>query len=260
MKSKVKPRVKRTLAIVAAAVGLAVAAALLVVALVSRGAVLLNHPSRAKYPIRGVDVSHYQGKIDWQTLARQDIRFAFIKATEGSSARDERFAENFAGAEQSGLRVGAYHFFSFDSAGTTQAENFIAAVPGMPGMLPPVVDLELYGGYASSPPSADTVSAELSVLLSALEEHYGLRPVIYATAQTFELYLTGSFDGYDLWIRSVLTSPRLPGERAWTFWQYANRARLKGYSGDEKYIDMNVFNGTEEEFSSYGAGENLPAQ
>ncbi|MDR1820858.1 MAG: glycoside hydrolase family 25 protein [Oscillospiraceae bacterium] len=247
-----KPRLKKMIAVAAAATGLAVIAGLSAVVLVSRGVVLLNHPSRAKYPVRGVDVSHYQGEIDWDILAGQKISFAFIKATEGSSARDEYCAENLTGAQNSGLRAGAYHFFSFDSAGASQAENFIAAVPTAPGMLPPVVDLELYGGYANSPPGTDTVSAELRALLNALEEHYDMHPIIYSTEQTYALYLSDSFSNYDIWIRNVFTKPRLPDGREWIFWQYANRARLEGYSGAEKYIDLNVFNGTAEEFTNYG--------
>ena len=101
----------------------------------------LNAPSAKQYPVRGVDVSVYQGRIDWDTLAEQGISFAFIKATEGSGSEDPNFQRNWGQARQSGLRVGAYHFFSFDSGGDTQAENFIRAVEPVEGMLPPVVDV-----------------------------------------------------------------------------------------------------------------------
>ena len=84
---------------------------------VLQGWFLLNNPSREQYPIRGVDVSHYQGDIDWEVLSRQDIRFAYIKATEGSSHTDERFRENWDHAADTELKVGAYHFFSFDRTG-----------------------------------------------------------------------------------------------------------------------------------------------
>ena len=89
------------------------------------GVLLINNPSSAEFPVRGVDVSAYQGDIDWKTLASQNIDFAFIKATEGSNFTDKRFAFNFAEASKTSLRVGAYHFFSFESGGDTQAENFI---------------------------------------------------------------------------------------------------------------------------------------
>ena len=107
-------------------------------ALVWNGVILLNYPSVEKYPVRGVDVSAYQGEIDWDTLALQGISFAYIKATEGSSFVDKCFDYNYAQAKKTGLRVGAYHFFSFDSGGDTQAENFIATVEPCENMLPPV--------------------------------------------------------------------------------------------------------------------------
>ena len=90
-------------------------------ALVLRGVVKLNTPSRADFPIWGVDVSHYQGEIDWEALAAQGVRFAFIKATEGSGHVDERFFANARGAAAAGIPAGGYHFFSFESAGETQA-------------------------------------------------------------------------------------------------------------------------------------------
>ena len=84
------------------------------------GKIIPNHPSETKYPVRGVDVSSYQGEIDWQVLASQGIRFAFIKATEGSGFVDPCFSRNMADALGTDLKVGAYHFFSYDSGGETQ--------------------------------------------------------------------------------------------------------------------------------------------
>lgn len=221
-------------------------------ALVWNGVILLNNPSKEEYPVRGVDVSAYQGEIDWQTLSGEGIDFAFIKATEGSGFTDRHFAGNLKGACESGLRVGAYHFFSYDSGGISQAENFISAVPEYDGMLPPVIDVEFYGDKEKNPPDKAAVRAELDMLLKTLEEHYGLKPVLYATQKSYNLYISDGYEDYDIWIRDVITAPRLSDGREWTFWQYTNRARLDGYSGEEKYIDMNVFKGTAEEFEAYG--------
>ena len=93
----------------------------------------------------GIDVSYHQGDIDWETLSRQGIDFAFIKATEGSGYADTYFRNNYKNAADTDIRIGAYHFFSFDSPGKTQAENFIRTVPVTDDMLPPVIDLEYYG-------------------------------------------------------------------------------------------------------------------
>ena len=109
------------------------------------------------YTVRGIDVSSYQGKIHWPTLSSQRISFAFIKATEGSSHKDPNFDHNWKEAQKTHLRIGAYHFMSFETPGKTQAKNFISTVGKTGGDLPPVVDVELYGGFIAKNPSAEQV-------------------------------------------------------------------------------------------------------
>lgn len=243
---------KRKLIIWGSAVlAILLATAILFFALIWNGVILLNNPSMERYPVRGVDVSSYQGEIDWDTLASQNISFAFIKATEGSSYVDPYFAENYQQAQQTGLRIGAYHFFSYDSSGETQADHFIATVSPVETMLPPVIDLEFYGDKEANPPSSETVRPQLDILLERLEEHYGRKPILYATEKSYALYLAGAYSEYDIWIRNVVTNPSLSDGRDWTFWQYTNRAKLEGYRGEEPYIDLNVFRGTPEEFQTY---------
>ncbi len=213
------------------------------------GVLHVNNPSPARYPVRGVDVSSYQGDVDWKTLAGQDIRFAFIKATEGSQHVDRQFAANYEGARQAGVRVGAYHFFSYDSSGENQAAHFIATVPAATDNLPPVVDVEFYGAYGKQPKSREDVKPELDAFLAAVEAHYGKKPIIYATMESYERYIKGDYPYNMLWIRDIWGEPKLAG-RDWVFWQYSNRHRLEGYSGPETFIDMNVFYGDSEAFDS----------
>lgn len=220
-------------------------------ALIRNGTILLNNPSQSRYPVRGVDVSRYQGQIDWELLASNDISFAYIKATEGSSYVDSCFSYNYEEARKTSLRVGAYHFFSYDSDGQTQAEHYIAVVEKTEGMLPPMIDLEFYGDKKQNPPAQSQVRQELTVMLNRLEEYYGMKPIIYATEKSYKLYLADAFQEYDIWIRNVITSPRLSDHREWTFWQYTDRGKLEGYQGGEKYIDMNVFHGSREDFLKY---------
>jgi len=229
------------------AVFLAMAA--LFLALVKNGSIQMNHPSPEEYPVRGVDVSHYQGNIDFAELERQGMRFAFIKATEGSSHVDSMLQSNLAAVQESSMRFGFYHFFSFDSPGKTQAENFIANVPALEGMLPPVIDVEFYGDYsAQRAPESAAVAVQLRDLVSALEQAYGCKPIIYCTMSAYRTYIKDSFDDCDLWIRSVYWKPAMD----WTFWQYTDKAQLEGYDGVEPCIDVNVFHGTEAEFLNYG--------
>ena len=252
---KTRAQKRKKTAIICAGV---IAAAILlgVLALLFKnGIIKLNTPSKKEYPVRGVDVSRYQGDIDWQLLAAQDISFAYVKATEGSGYVDPSFEYNYACATRTGLRIGAYHFFSFDSPGKTQAENFIKTVTAYDRMLPPAVDVEYYGQYsASSHPDASVVKAELGRLLELIYDHYGIRPVIYATQATYKTYIRGNFDDYDIWIRDKYFTPG--GNIVnWRFWQYSDKGVLPGYSGFEKYIDLDVFRGSAEEFEMYGFPE-----
>lgn len=244
-----KSRWKRCAAIAGGTLALLILAAGVLVYAVYYGYYHVNGFRAAKYPIHGVDVSHYQGEIDWNVLAAQNIRFAYIKATEGSSYVDERFADNFGMARQTGLRVGAYHFFSFDSPGTIQALNFIETVEAFDGMLPPVVDVEFYGNMEANPPDPEEVRAQIQAYLDAVEDAYGQRPVIYATYESWELYIENRFDDYPLWIRDIWNRPKSSID--WTLWQYTNRGRLKGFSGEESYVDLNVFQGTVEEWEKW---------
>jgi len=222
-----------------------------VLLLIWNGFFLLNNPSQQQYPVRGVDVSSYQGNIDWETLSSQGISFVFIKATEGSTFVDPNFDYNYRQAQKTNLRVGAYHFISYDSSGEAQANNFIQNVEKCANMLPPVIDIEFYGDKEKNMPEQSAVRKQLSILVEMLESNYGMIPIIYATKKSYSLYISGAFEDYDIWIRNVLSTPKLTDGRAWTFWQYTNRERLDGYAGKEKYIDLNVFFGTEAEFESY---------
>lgn len=215
------------------------------------GIIRFNTPKKTDFPVRGVDISSFQGEIDWQTLSKQGIQFAFIKATEGSSFVDENFKANYEQARKTDLTVGAYHFFSYDSSGDEQAKNFIANVPKDKNMMPPVVDIEFYGDKEKNLPQKENVQSELNALLQKLQEYYGKKPIIYATQKSYKLYISDSFSDYDIWIRDVFFKPSLPDGRRFLFWQYSDKAKLDGYNGKEKFIDMNVFNGTQEEFNNY---------
>jgi len=224
---------------------------LLVAFLVYKAVMKLTETTLESYPVRGVDVSSYQGDIDWETLSGQGIDFAFIKATEGSTYKDRFFEKNIKNANKTELKVGAYHFMSFESGGKAQAENFISSVKKSDIDLPPVIDLELYGSYRTNPPEASDVRAILDELVPALYEEYGRYPIIYTNRRAYLLYVSGEYDKCDLWLCDIIKKPSLPDGRDWLFWQYSHTGRLEGYSGDEEYIDMNVFAGDEREFKKY---------
>lgn len=145
----------------------------------------------------GVDVSSYQANINMNKLKKQDIKFIYIKATEGSKTQDDRFAENWENAKNAELLSGAYHFFSYDSEGKTQAENFIKTVgKDIKGRLIPAVDVEYYGDKEQNPPNKEGVVRELKVFLEILEKEYGIKPLIYTRTEIYDKYLKGEFDEY----------------------------------------------------------------
>ena len=200
-----------------------------------------------RYEVTGIDVSHYQGSIDWPVLARQDLDFAFIKATEGSGHVDECFYDNWREAEKTDLYIGAYHFFSFDSEGGKQAQFYIDTVGSLHGKLAPVIDVEFYGDKEKNPPSREEVVTQLRKMLETLEEYYQVKPIIYTTYSAYHHYIRDEFTAYPLWIRNVYYQPFLLSGNTWSFWQYTDTAVLDGYQGAEKYIDRNVFKGTRED-------------
>jgi lysozyme len=199
-----------------------------------------------RYDVIGVDVSSHQGHIDWRALAGSGISFAYIKATEGETFRDTRFAANWAEAALAGVPRGAYHFFTQCRTGVDQAQNFIVTVPRDPRALPHVVDAEHMGPCRSGTAVADVVQ-EIETFLALVEAHHGRRPLIYTTAEFHDAYLTGRLAGERFWLRSLVIPP-LFGSRPWVIWQYHNRGRRPGVTGA---VDLNAFRGSRQDFAAF---------
>jgi lysozyme len=200
-----------------------------------------NNPSPSIYPIRGIDVSGHQGKVDWKLVAEDGINFVYLKATEGGNFRDTEFDSNLRGAREAGLACGAYHFFSLKTNGLTQAQNFIKTVPKEMMALPPAVDLEFWGN-SSERPSSDEFQRQLRAYLDAVAKEYGRDPIIYTSADFTNIYLKG-FSVKQPWVRAVLFEPGR--DEAWSFWQFTERARVPGING---FVDMDVFHSGQAEF------------
>lgn len=200
------------------------------------------------YSVHGIDVSKYQGRVDWKKVSSiehkgVDIDFAFIKATEGYALFDLYFERNWEESRKHNILRGAYHFFRPRVSGKEQAELFIAKVKLSPGDLPPVLDVEVVDGV---PPKR--MRAQIRAWLEAVEEHYGMRPIIYTYESFYTQHLSGHFPDYLVWVaRYDRPKVRLKGRNSWTFWQHTAKARIPGISN---HVDMNVFNGTKEELQS----------
>lgn len=215
-----------------------------------RGCGLVLFPDQLdprQWEVWGVDVSSYQGQVDWELLRRQGVDFAFIKATEGSSLVDPCFFRNWAEAQAAGVTAGAYHFFSYDSPGATQADNFLAAAPPRAGALPPVIDVEFYGKYLEQPMAAEEVRPILDELVAQVTAAWGRPPILYVTARSYRLYVRDRYPNCPLWVSMPAV---VPVWADWSFWQYSHTARLAGYSGVEGQIDLNVFRGGAEDLAA----------
>jgi len=208
------------------------------------GILRFNYPDRKRFPIRGIDVSHHQQSIDWGKLRHENVRFAFIKATEGGDFKDSLFVHNWHQAQHAKIVRGAYHFFTFCKPGKEQAQNFIETVPKEPHTLPPVIDLE-FGGNCQARPSRQAFLKELTDYIDEIERVYHQAPMFYLTYEFYDQYLQGELEAYSIWIRDIFKYPRLQDQRKWDFWQYSNRGKLKGI---ETFVDLNVFHGDEIHF------------
>jgi lysozyme len=198
--------------------------------------------------VEGVDVSNHQGAIDWQSLARDNVHFAYIKASEGGDFVDERFAENWRASLEAGLYVGGYHFFTLCRPGLDQARNFAAVLPDDgPRVLPPAVDLE-HMGPCRKGPTIENVEAEVEAFLAAMETLQGERPILYTTREFHDAHLT-NVTGEKFWLRSLFRKPDFR-EKEWLFWQHHNRASKRGV---QVPIDLNSFRGDAKALAAFAA-------
>ncbi|MCA1407657.1 glycosyl hydrolase [Ensifer sp. IC3342] len=219
-----------------------------------RDAKPINFGSRSprKLAVHGVDVSRWQGDINWVKLRTQGANFAYIKATDGGDHLDPMFKKNWRRAKEAGLKRGAYHFFYWCRTAGEQADWFIRNVPREAGALPPVIDVEWNGeSSCKRRPSRERVLEKMQVFMDKLERHYGQRPIIYTAPDFYRDNLKGAFPNHPFWLRSVAAHPSkvYPG-RKWLFWQYSGSGLSHGVDGR---IDLNVFHGSEEEWHSWVA-------
>ncbi len=195
-------------------------------------------PDSATYPVRGIDVSYYQGNINWDIIAAQGITFTFIKATEGVDYVDTCFETNWQNARMAGLYVGAYHFYRFEDSGVEQAQAFIAAVPREENTLPPVIDIELYDTLEETPDSR-AVRENLEAMITVLTDYYGVSPILYTGSNTYWRYVRYFSRDYAIWWNNYYYEPYVK----WTFWQYTDSGQLEGYDGYQQCVDLDVYNG-----------------
>lgn len=199
--------------------------------------------------LQGIDVSHFDGQIDWHAVVRSPDApvFAYLKASEGGSFKDPLFAANRAGAKAAGLLCGAYHFFDAAVPAEQQAELFIATVGKVAGGLPPVLDVEQTGKL-----TPQQYAAAVQQWLSVVSSRLGCTPMIYTNASFWNANVGnfGAFTAYPLWIAEYCSAPApiLPaGAGHYNFWQYSASGVVQGISSR---VDMDRYNGTRQQLQA----------
>jgi lysozyme len=192
----------------------------------------VHRPSLRPGESYGIDVSHHQGAIDWHRVAADDIGFAYIKASEGGDFVDDRFAENWSGSADAGLRRGAYHFFTLCTPGDVQARHFLDVVPSDPEALPPAVDLELAQNCSERPATVD-MTRELRAFMRIVEAATGREMLLYVGDDFEDHYMIRDAVQRSWWLPRFLLRP----SGGWALWQASAFATVEGVDGR---VDLDV--------------------
>lgn len=191
-------------------------------------------------PPFGIDVSHYQGIINWDKVGESQVEFAYAKATSGETYVDPHFTHNWDGIRASGIYRGAYHFFLADDDPALQAANFLKTVGKLREYdLPPMLDVEIMD-HASK----DNLEVRVLAWLKAVEKETGRIPILYTDSDFGADVLSNpDFSRYPLWVAeysdqiSIIPSPWK--KSGWTIWQHSEKGQIPGIDGD---VDLDRFN------------------
>lgn len=194
---------------------------------------------RHKDKVFGIDVSHYQGRINWDSVQKGNLdfplHFVFVRATAGKNGKDSAFKNNWREAKEHGFIRGAYHYYRPDENSIEQADYFIKTVKLAKGDLPPVLDIE----QIPQGQSMERLKLGLTRWLERVEQHYGVRPIIYSGESYYSDFLKEEFADYDMWIANYnFFVDEIKPE--WLFWQFTDKGTIAGIEGD---VDVNIFNG-----------------
>lgn len=184
---------------------------------------------------KGIDVSRYQKKIDWQRVKEAKVEFVYVKATEGATYTDPYFKQNIAGARNVGIPVGVYHFFRMTSNAQAQFNHFKKVVGNRKMDLIPMIDIEVNDGCSKS-----QIQKRLDALIALFKKEYGCSPMIYSSQEFYNKYLAPRYNRYHLYLgRYGGSRPVIDGTGSYTIWQYTRRGKIDGITTD---VDVCRFN------------------
>ncbi|HVI99564.1 MAG TPA: GH25 family lysozyme [Sphingomonas sp.] len=185
-------------------------------------------PDPATFPIQGLHVSAAQGEIAWNTVAAHEADFAYIRATDGAT-RDPRFAINWKGAAEAGLRRGAIHSWSFCTPARVQANAFVTTVPRSRDALPAVLDLDFSEECATRPDRAQAI-AGIETFLRIAETHTGEPMLLKISKAVAKAYQPARSFARPIWSARLFFAPDYAA-RPWRVWQASDIRRIDGVDG-----------------------------
>jgi len=186
--------------------------------------------------LSGIDVSYYQGDVDWQSVKAAGVTFAFARATYGTSKVDPQFSTYWPAIKAAGIIRGAYHFYVSANDPAAQANLFLSTVGSLDANdLPPVLDVESDSG------TTNLVSG-VQTWLDTVEQKLGRTPIIYTGPSFWNEYMTSGFGNYPLWVAEygVSAPKQTNGWSTWAFWQYSESGSVAGINP----VDLDYFNGS----------------
>lgn len=189
-----------------------------------------------EYTQVGIDISHHQGKVDWEKLVTKKgldtlIQFVYLKATEGYDHEDRHWKWNKQQLDSLKISTGVYHFFQSKRLPRPQAANFLRTYNYAKHDLPPVLDVELEG-------ISDTdLIQKVTIWLDTVELATGVRPIIYTSLHFFETKFKHAFPNEQFWIASYSRKLKEPLDPRIIMWQFSDSGFLPGESQE---IDLNI--------------------
>lgn len=200
---------------------------------------------RSQYPVKGIDISHHNGVIDFAKVAADSVDFVVIKATDGVNFTDSCMMQNYQGARANGLKTGFYHFFRFNRGGVRQGRHFLHTIAGLDHEFPAMIDFE----------SENNANIDYYLVVGRLRDMIGyLRArkipiMIYCNHKDFDYYIRDNFPNVDLWMASGRKpdgdDDDMPRR---VLWQHSHNGRVRGIS---KPVDINTFNGTRAQYHEW---------
>ncbi len=190
---------------------------------------------------QGIDISHHQGDIDWIAIAQEgNVKYAYIKATEGESYHDPLYQRNVMQARAAGIPIGSYHYFHPNIPVEKQYRNFMSVVNRSTQDLIPVIDVE-----EKSKMTNKQIRDSVQKFVEIISRNWNVVPIIYTHQGFYNDVFKGTLNNNNLWIArygifKLKLTPRLHDKHPLTIWQYSCRGRINGIKGD---VDLNTLCG-----------------